>query len=515
MRASAFFYSFIVITLFLMVSCDEADPIPKNTSSVSVGELKYQFAVSSPGSRINNLENWDHVLEENISINLRNTETGENFVINLKDGIFPSESVNVPLGLYEVSGQSSQESISEFLPFFVDENVLISDETTILSLLAETNFGLITLDESEVKNDPNLIDTNFSQIPINQGFYYFYAEMDMDLSLIISPRESPISFEYNFQTSPLDHHHINLEFEGEENNPVQFLNPDFTFSETVIEISSEGYPSNLSPREIATLAESQNENSGLAFFEGRLFSINDSGNTPEIFELDQETGQVVRSISVTNVANVDWEDLAQSDTHLYIGDFGNNAGNRQDLKILKIAWIEVLGADEVVPEVISFSYEDQSDFSGSNPNHDFDCEAFVLRDNQFHLFTKNRSNSSTNHYSFSESNESNVATRISTFETAGQVTGASLNESDQLALIGYKLEGFNSETFIWEIENFNENINSLESRRYNIGSPLSLGQNEGIIHKNDNAILISAEAVFSGPFQTSPNLIQIRFPTKN
>ena len=81
MRASAFFYSFIVITLFLMVSCDEADPIPKNTSSVSVGELKYQFAVSSPGSRINNLENWDHVLEENISINLRNTETGNKTAI--------------------------------------------------------------------------------------------------------------------------------------------------------------------------------------------------------------------------------------------------------------------------------------------------------------------------------------------------------------------------------------------------------------------------------------------------
>ena len=41
-------------------------------------------------------------------------------------------------------------------------------------------------------------------------------------------------------------------------------------------------------------------------------------------------------LSVNKEENVDWEDITQDETHIYIADFGNNNGNRTDLKIYKI-----------------------------------------------------------------------------------------------------------------------------------------------------------------------------------
>ena len=47
-------------------------------------------------------------------------------------------------------------------------------------------------------------------------------------------------------------------------------------------------------------------------------------------------GTILRTISIANASNIDWEDLAENDTHLFIADIGNNNGNRQDLKIYTI-----------------------------------------------------------------------------------------------------------------------------------------------------------------------------------
>jgi len=42
----------------------------------------------------------------------------------------------------------------------------------------------------------------------------------------------------------------------------------------------------------AVLSDILSENSGLAFFNNRMFTINDSGNTPDLFEIDQTTGEI-------------------------------------------------------------------------------------------------------------------------------------------------------------------------------------------------------------------------------
>lgn len=84
------------------------------------------------------------------------------------------------------------------------------------------------------------------------------------------------------------------------------------------------------------LPDQVKETSGLLFFKGKIITHNDSGDSANLYELDSLNGNLLRTINITNATNVDWEDIAEDNTHIYIGDFGNNNGNRTDLKIYKI-----------------------------------------------------------------------------------------------------------------------------------------------------------------------------------
>ena len=84
------------------------------------------------------------------------------------------------------------------------------------------------------------------------------------------------------------------------------------------------------------LPDEVDENSGLAYLNGKLWTINDSGGLPVLYALDTTNGQIVQRIAIANAVNIDWESLADDDQYIYIGDFGNNSGNRDDLSIYRV-----------------------------------------------------------------------------------------------------------------------------------------------------------------------------------
>src|SRR5215216_1562596 len=91
-----------------------------------------------------------------------------------------------------------------------------------------------------------------------------------------------------------------------------------------------------------------NESSGFIWWKKQIWTHNDSGNEPSIFAMNATTSDIQRTVTITNSTNVDWEDIAQDDKFIYIGDFGNNTnGNRTDLKIYKIAKPDVLSGNAV------------------------------------------------------------------------------------------------------------------------------------------------------------------------
>ncbi|MBU2973301.1 T9SS type A sorting domain-containing protein [Zobellia sp. B3R18] len=256
-----------------------------------------------------------------------------------------------------------------------------------------------------------------------------------------------------------------------------------------------------SQREVGELPTEVSESSGLLFFDGRLITHNDSGNLPELYEIDTLSFQVSRTVSITNVENNDWEDIAQDDTFIYIGDFGNNNGVRRDLAVYRISKSDYLKSDNVVADKIEFTYEDQENFENSG-NSDWDAEALVVVENQLLIFTKQWQSKGTVAYQLSTEPGKHVAKRLDDYFVDGLVTGAEYNPlSKSLYIVGYnsvlapfifKIEGATSsevfkdsvERLPMSIENAQiESIASLDSNSYLMTSERFENDNWNLLFK--------------------------------
>lgn len=128
------------------------------------------------------------------------------------------------------------------------------------------------------------------------------------------------------------------------------------------------------------------ENSGLLFINNKIVTHNDSGGEAKLYEIDNVSGLITRTIPITNATNVDWEDITEDDTHIYIGNIWNNNGTRTDLTIYKVLKSDYLNSNSVTAEIITFSYEDQSDFTSKPNNNNFDAEAISIYQNNIVIF---------------------------------------------------------------------------------------------------------------------------------
>jgi hypothetical protein len=176
------------------------------------------------------------------------------------------------------------------------------------------------------------------------------------------------------------------------------------------------------------------ETSGLLFLDGKIITNNDGGDAANLYEIDSLTGNLLRTININNATNVDWEDLADDETYIYIGDFGNNNGTRTDLKIYKILKSDFKNNTQISSEIISFSYEDQTNFNSSN-THNFDAEAFVIYEDSILIFTKNRGDFKTNVYKIPKTIGNHTAVKVSSANVDGLITGATYNGN--FLLCGY------------------------------------------------------------------------------
>ena len=181
------------------------------------------------------------------------------------------------------------------------------------------------------------------------------------------------------------------------------------------------------------------ETSGLLFYNNKLFTFNDSGGQAEIYEINSSNGSIVRTITINNATNVDWEDITQDATHIYIGDIGNNNGNRTDLKIYKISKSDFDDADNIATaETISYSYANQTTFNSLPNNNNWDAEGLISFGDKLLIFTKNWVNNMVNVYSIPKISGSYSAQFVSTYNTNGLITGVDISfNEDVIYLTGY------------------------------------------------------------------------------
>lgn len=251
----------------------------------------------------------------------------------------------------------------------------------------------------------------------------------------------------------------------------------------------------LKPEYSKKLNDSVKETSGIISFENLIWTHNDDLDKT-IYGLDS-LGKIKKKIILKNAINHDWEEISQDSSYVYIGDFGNNyAGNRTDLKILKIEKESFLEGNPII-ETISFTYSDQTDFSSKKPNTtNFDCEAFIVTKDSIYLFTKQWKSSKTSIYALPNESGNHKAHLKETFDTKGLVTGATYLESKKLiALCGYSTKG---KPFIYLLYDF-KNHDFLSGNKRKINLRLSFHQIEGITTEDGLHYYLTNEALIRKP----------------
>ena len=241
------------------------------------------------------------------------------------------------------------------------------------------------------------------------------------------------------------------------------------------------------------------ESSGLILIDGYVWSLNDAGNPAEVFKIDTSDGSIVQTLTLTNYPNTDWEDMTADSNYLYVGDFGNNDGNRKDLKVLKIDKSQFIGSTapsvNVTAQAIEFSYSDQSSYTPSS-THNFDCESVISVGDYLYLFTKDRGDFQTRVYKLSKVPGAYVLTPITSYDVHGLITGADYNPNNgEVVLVGYF--GGHKSSFMYYLDDYTgDQFFSGNKRRIEIGNATTDWQTEGVTFDTDTRLFISCETSY-------------------
>lgn len=243
---------------------------------------------------------------------------------------------------------------------------------------------------------------------------------------------------------------------------------------------------------LTNLDDDMAETSGLIFFDNRLITHNDSGGMNALYEINIGSGGVNRIVTIQNAVNIDWEDICTDDEYIYIGDFGNNNGNRTNLRIYKVLKTDYLNADVVSSEVIEFSYQDQNDFTSSPNDTNFDAETLISYGSDLYIFTKNWVDGRTNIYKVPKNKGTYVVPRIDEFDADGWITGGTYNPLvNKVILTGYS----GIRAFAIELRGFSGGkFSNGVIDKYNLNIPLTESfQTEAVTYSDDFNYYISAE----------------------
>lgn len=231
-----------------------------------------------------------------------------------------------------------------------------------------------------------------------------------------------------------------------------------------------------------------------------LWWHNDSDGRAVLF-LTDGAGRLRSEMPIPHAQNKDWEDITNDDQgRLYIGDFGNNANKRKDLRIF------IFDPATGATDSIRFRYPDQYAFPPLPEEAAFDMEAFFWWNDTLHLFSKNRllkGNYFTRHYTLPAQPGEYVATLAdSIYLHKRVVTGAAIRaDGKQVAMVSYFYKlilGFipkiRTTVFLWEDFPSGQ---FLQGRRQEVKVRRCIlpTQYESIDYCDDNTLLIASEKV--------------------
>lgn len=263
----------------------------------------------------------------------------------------------------------------------------------------------------------------------------------------------------------------------------------------------------VSPVKSWDLPQNLIETSGLISWNNQLWTHNDDTDI-NLYAFDTNTVRHPQAYPLKGIKNIDWEEITQDSSYIYIGDFGNNyKGNRSDLKIFRIAKRSILLKKPVI-DIIRFNYQLQVSLEASPANKtNFDCEAFIIGKDSIYLFTKEWSTFKTSVYTLSKQPGKHTAIYQSGFDIQGLVTGATYLPSKNLIVLCGYLGASQPNSFLYLLYDFKDN-KFFGGNKRKILLDLIYHQTEGICTKDGLQYYVSNE-LFKRSIFTNPQKLHL------
>ena len=233
------------------------------------------------------------------------------------------------------------------------------------------------------------------------------------------------------------------------------------------------------------LSKKLDETSGLEIINKQLVTINDSGNDPVLFYIN-ESGNILDERKLNCCKNNDWESLAADSDYVYIADFGNNYDTRKNLSIIKIP---IDKSSNENPEIISFLYPEQKKFKRIYRRSEYDAEALISFGDILLIFTKNKRKKITEIYSLPKYGGNFKAQKIGSLNTESIVTGADYDKKTNTLVLTSTINF--DEYYILVINDFSLNNKDHKINMYEI--PIGKTQVEAIKIIDENTFWITSE----------------------
>ena len=242
---------------------------------------------------------------------------------------------------------------------------------------------------------------------------------------------------------------------------------------------------------VCNLPSETYESSGIIFFQGLLWTINDSGNEAILFGIDTVSGKIVRKVEILTASNIDWEAITQDENNIYIADNGNNNRTRSDYTIYVIPKdsISVDFEQQVKPKkTITYNYRESDLVLIDLDKTSVNSEAILVDDNSIFVYTKDSKFSSVSAFSLPIFESNGECQLGGSYNLGFAVTAATRIDINRIAFLGYK--GFSP--FLTILETDPMILGSvIEIAQYELLELQGL-QTEGLTYESGN-IYISCE----------------------
>lgn len=205
---------------------------------------------------------------------------------------------------------------------------------------------------------------------------------------------------------------------------------------------------------LAYMPKKLSETSGLAIIDGDIWTQNDTYGQNKLYRLNHDLTATAQTVKINKSLNRDWEDLAQDQQYLYIGDIGNNLAKRKGGVIYKVTKSQLSHQQVVTPTaVLNYQYTDFK--KGWFNKHNFDSEAITIVGDQLWLFTKNWKDENTKLYRINTSivDKIQYVKPVAEYPSKGLITGVDYDpQTATLAFIGYRKNMYLGYSFIWLVK---------------------------------------------------------------